>query len=430
LFAADETRELSVELSTLDRFAAEQGLSEIDLIKCDVEGAELFVMRGGLRTLQAARPILMLEMLRKWAKLYEYHPNDILALLSPLGYHCFSLSRAGLVEHARIEDDTEPTNFFLLDPTRHAASLAKLAERFGGSPGERALELAESAEPLVSARTSTARLDASRKLALRVRRHALKMVQRARASHIGSCLSIADILAVLYASVLRVDSKQPELAARDRFILSKGHAAAALYAVLAEAEFFPTTWLDSYSADGSVLAGHVVHKGVPGVEVSTGSLGHGLSIGVGMALAASRSNQSYRTFVLLSDGECDEGAVWEAALFASQHRLDNLIAIVDKNDLQGFGRVSDVLGLEPFADKWRAFGWNVIEVSGHDHAALDAALSSVPSQPGKPTLLSAKTVKGKGVSFMEDQFLWHYRSPDADELARALAELSEPGDAA
>jgi transketolase len=207
--------------------------------------------------------------------------------------------------------------------------------------------------------------------------------------------------------------------------LSKGHAAAALYAVLAERGFVPSEWLEHYCEDGWPLAGHVVHKGVPGVEVSTGSLGHGLSLGAGMALACAREPERYRVFVLLSDGECDEGSTWEAALFASHQRLDNLVAIVDKNELQGFGRVSEVMGLEPFADKWRAFGWAVEEVDGHDHGALEAALGGTPLLRGKPTLIVANTAKGKGVSFMEDQFTWHYRSPNAEELERALAELGE-----
>jgi transketolase len=233
------------------------------------------------------------------------------------------------------------------------------------------------------------------------------------------------VLAVLYASVLRIDPSAPNAPERDRFILSKGHAAAVLYATLAVRGFFPKDWLTRYTEDGSELAGHAVHKGVPGVEISTGSLGHGLPVGVGMALAAQRTCANYRVFVLMSDGECDEGSVWEAALFAAHHRLENLVAIVDVNQIQSFGRVSEVLALEPFADKWRAFGWAVEELDGHDHAELGRVLAELPRVAGKPTLILARTVKGKGVSFMEDRLEWHYRSPNADELARALREHGE-----
>jgi len=262
-------------------------------------------------------------------------------------------------------------------------------------------------------------------LARHVRRHVLHMVHRARASHVGTCLSIADILAVLYADVLAIDAAAPAASDRDRFVLSKGHGGAALYAVLAERGFFPTAWLDEYCADGSRLAGHATHHGVPGVEVSTGSLGHGLPIASGMALAAKRARRSGRVVALLSDGDCDEGSTWEAALFAPQHRLDNLLAIVDANGIQSFGRVADVLDLEPLADKWRAFRWGVREVDGHDHAALRAAFHAVPFEPGRPSVVIARTVKGKGVSFMENDLAWHYRSPSDEQLAAALAELGE-----
>ncbi|MGC4092885.1 MAG: FkbM family methyltransferase [Polyangiaceae bacterium] len=410
LFSAEENREVEVQMRTLDEFCAENAIGSVDLIKCDVEGAELFALRGGLRTLERARPVLMLEMLRKWAKVYDYHPDDIIALLAPLGYHCYSLDDGELVEHTRIDDTCQATNFFFLDPGRHQLAFERLREAFQ------------------SAHDSGARLktEPSVALARAIRRSSLRMVHHARASHIGSCFSSADVLAVLYAGVLRVDPACPSAPERDRFILSKGHAAAVLYATLAERGFFPKEWLERYTDDGSPLAGHAVHKGVPGVEVSTGSLGHGLPIGVGMALAAQRSKAGYRTFVLLSDGECDEGSVWEAALFAAHHRLDNLVAIVDVNQIQSFGRVSEVLALEPFADKWRAFGWAVEELDGHDHGALTRVLGNLPRAAGKPTLLLARTVKGKGVSFMEDKLEWHYRSPNEQELAQALSELGEP----
>jgi transketolase len=253
------------------------------------------------------------------------------------------------------------------------------------------------------------------------------MVHRANASHIGTCLSIADILAVLYASVLRVDPQRPDWPERDRFILSKGHGAAIFYAALAERGFFPVAWLeDEYCRDGGRLCGHATSTGVPGVEVSTGSLGHGLSIGCGMALAAKRGGAAARVFVVLSDGELDEGSTWEAVLFAAHHRLDNLIAVVDYNKIQSFGRVAEVLDLDPLADKWRAFRWGVREIDGHDQAALAAALAAVPLETGRPSVLVAHTVKGKGVSFMENDLAWHYKSPDAEQLARALAEIGTP----
>ncbi len=259
-------------------------------------------------------------------------------------------------------------------------------------------------------------------LATRIRRHALVMVTRARASHIGSALSIADIMAVLYGAVLRVDPADPADPARDRFLLSKGHACVAVYAALAEAGFFPASDLESYGQDGSVLMNHISHK-VAGVEFSTGALGHGLPFGVGKALAAKRQGAAWRTFVLLSDGEMGEGSNWEALMFAAHHRLDNLIAIIDYNKLQSLTTVAETLGIEPLKDKLTSFGWSVREVDGHDHAALAAVLGSAPWHAGKPSLVIAHTIKGKGVSFMENQIAWHYRSPTGEQLAAALAEL-------
>lgn len=267
------------------------------------------------------------------------------------------------------------------------------------------------------------RLAKYKALAKRIRTHALRMTHRANASHIGTCLSIADLLAVLYGEVLHVDSARPDRPSRDRFILSKGHGAAAAYAVLAERGFFPKEWLETYYQDGSQLAGHITHHGVPGVEVSTGSLGHGLSIGCGMALAGKRDSQDYRVFVLLSDGECDEGSTWEAALFAPHHHLDNLIAIIDYNKIQSFGRIKEVLDLEPLARKWRAFGWVVREINGHDFGQIDDALKSAPFKISQPSCIIAHTIKGKGVSFMENQLAWHYKSPNDEQLRQALAEL-------
>jgi transketolase len=266
-------------------------------------------------------------------------------------------------------------------------------------------------------------LDHVRGLARRIRGHAVRMVHRARASHIGSCLSMADLLAVLYGGVLRVRPAEPGWPDRDRLLVSKGHAAAAVYAALAEAGFFPADWLDTYCQDGTRLAGHVSHHGVPGVELSSGSLGHALSVGCGMALAGKRDGAGYRVFVLLSDGECDEGSVWEAALFAPHHRLDNLVAVVDYNKIQSFGTVKEVLDLAPLADKWRAFGWSAVEVDGHEPARLDEVLGAVPREVGRPTAVIAHTVKGRGVTFMEDSLTWHYKSPGDAELALALEQL-------
>ena len=272
---------------------------------------------------------------------------------------------------------------------------------------------------------SNGRGHSSAALAKRIRVQSARMIYRARSSHLGSAFSMADLLAVLYAKTLKVDPARPDWPERDRFILSKGHACAALYVVLAERGFFPGEWLSDFYQDGSRLAGHATHVGVPGVEVSTGSLGHGLPIACGMALAGKRDGKTYRVFTLLSDGECDEGSTWEAVLFAPHHRLDNLIAIVDYNKIQSLGTVKEVLDLEPFAPKWQAFGWAVREVDGHDVAQIEKVLTDIPAESGKPTCIIAHTVKGKGVSFMEDKLLWHYRTPDRDEMAKALAELGD-----
>ena len=210
---------------------------------------------------------------------------------------------------------------------------------------------------------------------------------------------------------------------RDRFILSKGHAGAAVYATLAEVGFFPRDLLLQHYQNGSVFSGHVSHKGVPGVELSTGSLGHGLGVAVGMAKALQLAGSKARVFVLLSDGECDEGTVWEAALFAQHHQLNNLVAIVDFNKIQSLAPVADTLALEPFAEKWKSFNWQVTEVDGHDHAALGNVLGSVHSVTRKPSVIIAHTVKGKGVSFMENTVLWHYRTARGEEFDRALNEL-------
>ncbi|MFH1031498.1 MAG: transketolase [Chloroflexota bacterium] len=270
------------------------------------------------------------------------------------------------------------------------------------------------------------KLESYKALATRIRVHALRMTHQAKSSHIGGCLSVADLLAVLYDRVLKVDPIHPNKADRDRFIMSKGHAAAAVYAVLAESGFFPLDQLRYFYQDGSNLSGHVTYQ-VPGVEASTGSLGHGLSMGAGMALAGKASVQTFRVFVLLSDGELDEGSTWEAALFAPHHHLGNLIAIVDYNKIQSFGTVSEVLDLEPLAEKWKAFGWSVQEIDGHNFKQIESALLSVPFEHRRPSCIIAHTIKGKGVSFMENQLAWHYKHPNDEELRKALAELGVSG---
>ena len=261
-------------------------------------------------------------------------------------------------------------------------------------------------------------------LALKVRKKVLCMVHAANASHVGSCYSIVDILSVLYGSVMKIDSSKPKLDVRDRFILSKGHAAAAVYAILAELGFINTNDLDAYGTDGSLFMTHVNHK-ITGVEFSTGALGHGLPFGVGKALAAKRAHKDWRTFVLLSDGEMDEGTNWEALMFSAHHMLDNLIAIIDYNKLQSLASIEKTLGLEPLLDKLIAFGWAVKEVDGHNHDQLKEALASAPWVKNKPSIVIAHTIKGKGVSFMENKVEWHYKSPNPDQLAAALQELGD-----
>lgn len=255
-----------------------------------------------------------------------------------------------------------------------------------------------------------------------IRAQTVQMVHRVNASHVGGGLSMADLLAVLYDGVLKVDPSQPRGPERDRFILSKGHSCAALYAALALKGFFPVEELATFGQNGSRLMTHISHK-VPGVEFSTGSLGHGLGFGCGQALAARRRGRDWRVFVMLSDGELDEGSNWEAILFAPQHRLDNLVALVDYNKIQSLGSVKEVLDLDPLADKFRAFRWGVKEIDGHDHEAIGATLRSAPFEPGRPSCLIAHTVKGKGVDYMENQLLWHYRTPNAEQVRQALAQL-------
>ena len=249
---------------------------------------------------------------------------------------------------------------------------------------------------------------------------------RTQTPHLGSCLSCMDILVAVYFHALRMDPTKPRDPARDRFILSKGHGAPALLHVLAARGFFPEKWLETYGEDGGLFAEHPpTPDHLAGVEAATGSLGHGLPIGLGMALSGRIQGQDFRVFALLSDGECNEGSVWEAAMLAAAQRVDKLAVIVDFNKWQATGRSEQVMALDPLADKWRAFGWNACEVDGHDMTALTRLLARVPDGSGKPVAIIAHTVKGKGVSFMEDDNNWHYRTPNAEELAAAGKELGQ-----
>lgn len=262
-------------------------------------------------------------------------------------------------------------------------------------------------------------------LAWLIRRHGLEMTHISRGSHIGAVFSLAEIVATLYTGVLNVNPHDPKMPGRDRLILSKGHAGAAVYAALAERGFFDVEELSTHYANGSRLSGHVSHKGVPGVEFSTGSLGHGLAVAAGMALGCKKDKEDWRVFCILGDGECDEGSVWEAALQAHQYKLDNLIAVVDHNRMQSLDFCENTIALEPFTDKWAAFGWNVMRVDGHSVEALRDAFAQAQANRGtdKPTVIIAETTKGKGVSFMENNILWHYRTPQGEEYEAALKEL-------
>lgn len=260
----------------------------------------------------------------------------------------------------------------------------------------------------------------SQELARLIRISALKMVTKAKSSHIGPALSMADIIAVLYAEIMRFDASNPSWSSRDRFILSKGHACTAVYAALAAVGFFDEAELDSYGENGSRLMAHISHK-VPGVEFSTGSLGHGLPFAVGKALALRMQDSSSRVYVVVGDGELDEGSNWEALLFASHHKLDNLTLIVDRNNLQSFTTTEGTLNLSPLDKKFESFGCEVSEVNGHDHGVLRSALARPGA--GKPKAVIAQTIKGKGVSFMENSIKWHYTPPTQDQLAAAIREI-------
>lgn len=256
-----------------------------------------------------------------------------------------------------------------------------------------------------------------------IRRRSLHMVYRARMGHPGGDLSAADILAVLYFGVLRIDPANPLAPDRDRFIMSKGHCSGAFYAALAARGFFPIAELDTYMQPLSRLNGHPDRNKLPGVEASTGALGHGLPVAAGLALGAKIDGTPWRTFVLTGDGELQEGSNWEAAMAAAHYGLDNLTLIIDRNGFQQGDATERTIRLEPLVEKWRSFGWAVAEVDGHDHAALLAVLGGVPLETGKPTCIIAHTHKGQGISFMEDRKEWHHRVPSAEELSLALQEL-------
>lgn len=265
----------------------------------------------------------------------------------------------------------------------------------------------------------------SEELAWLIRRHGVEMTHLSGGSHIAAIMSVADIIAVLYADVLRYDPVSPEWEERDRMILSKGHAGASIYAALAENGFFPVEELKTHYQNGGRLSGHVSHH-VPGVDFSTGSLGHGLSAAAGMAYALKKDGKTSMVYAVLGDGECDEGSVWEAVLFANHFRLNNLIAVVDHNHMQSLDFCENTLELENFGAKWKAFGWNVLEVNGNSHEKLKAAFKQAEenAEGHRPTVIIANTIKGYGVSFMQNDILWHYRFPhDGWEYDCAVNEL-------
>ena len=266
------------------------------------------------------------------------------------------------------------------------------------------------------------------RLAREIRMWIFENSHRSQTPHLGSCLSCVDILVAAYFHSLRIDPGAPAHPDRDRFILSKGHGAAALFPVLARRGFYPVSMLDTYGEDGSLFAEHPPSPAhLPGIEAATGSLGHGLPIGLGMALAGRIQGREYNVIALVSDGECNEGSIWESAMLAAAQRVERLCVVIDFNKWQATGRSREVLALDPLADKWRAFGWNALEVDGHDMGALVRLLRNVPDGSGKPLVAVAHLVKGKGVSFMEDDNNWHYRIPKADEVEAARKELGLAG---
>ncbi|PLR83301.1 transketolase [Bacillus canaveralius] len=260
--------------------------------------------------------------------------------------------------------------------------------------------------------------------AAEIRMELLTMIYEARTGHTGGSLSNTDILTVLYYKIMNIDPKNPKWEDRDRYVQSKGHSVESYWAILADRGFFPKEELKTFSQFKSRLIGHPNNK-VPGVEMNTGALGHGLPIAVGMALAAKMDGKSYKVYTLMGDGEQAEGSVWEGAMSASQYKLDNLVAVIDRNRLQITGSTEDVMGLEPLADKWRSFGWEVVEVDGNDISQLVEVFTNTPKVAGKPTIIIANTVKGKGISFAENVGAWHHRVPTKEEYELAMQELSK-----
>ena len=261
-------------------------------------------------------------------------------------------------------------------------------------------------------------------LAKAIRLHCLQMVFKGKSGHIGSMLSTADIYPVLYTRILNVTPETKDSPDRDRFLLSKGHGGAALLACLAELGYFPKEWLNRYYCDDGKLSGHISHH-IPGVEFSTGSLGHGLPVACGMAMAAKQRGAKHRIFCMSSDGDLDEGSTWEAIMLAAQHHWDNLVMLVDYNRLQALGSSKDIIDFEPLIPKLEMFGWRAIEADGHDPQAIEAALSQLPLEAGRPSAIIFRTVKGKGVSFMENDYKWHYGGLTADLLEKAIKEVEE-----
>ncbi|MGL5100381.1 MAG: transketolase [Fusobacteriaceae bacterium] len=261
--------------------------------------------------------------------------------------------------------------------------------------------------------------------ASKIRKDIVQMICKSKSGHPGGSLSSADIVTALYFSEMNIDPKNPKMEGRDRFVLSKGHAAPVLYSALAERGYFDRALLDTLRAYGSPLQGHPDMKKLPGIEMSTGSLGQGLSVANGMALSARISNEDYRTYVLMGDGELQEGQVWEAAMTAAHYKLDSVCAFVDCNNLQIDGNVDKIMGVEPLDKKWEAFGWNVIKIDGHNFEEIFHALDAAKKVKGMPTVIIANTVKGKGVSFMENVCGFHGVAPTAEETLRAVAELEK-----
>ena len=261
----------------------------------------------------------------------------------------------------------------------------------------------------------------SEDLALKLRKDVVTMAHISKGSHVACALSIVDLVSVLYNDILNVFPDNPKNPLRDRFILSKGHAGATVYSALAEKGFFDKEKLKEHYANGSILSGHVSHKGVPGVEFSTGSLGHGVCVACGMALAAKKDNKAHKIVARSGDRECEEGCIWEMALFASHFKLSNFTIIIDHNKFQAMGKCEDILGLNDLKKKWEAFNFNVIEIDGHNHDEIRKAFKHLSSK--KPNCIIANTIKGKGVSFMENNIVWHYKYPEGEYFDKAIKEL-------